>query len=198
MQPFVTIADFNTPYQINLALVNDFELFVEKYQAKVLKQLLGIKFYKAFEQGLAEQTVEERWEKLRDGDIYKIGVHTFEWKGMKEMLIPYLWAMYQRAIYIDNIQGSSISKVENSLPANPSSLISNAYNYFSEVAGNIISGTLYAGEIEIIALEQNTLFGFLWYSENTYLDAVQPDYNSIMEYLSNNWELPGTMNSMNI
>jgi hypothetical protein len=197
MNNLVSIQDFKTPYLVSLELENNFEEFIAGAQKEILIDLLSINLYNKFEEGLdATPPIDERWEKLLNGTTYKISYVTYRWKGMKELLVPAIYAKYYREIvYQFNGITASQAKSENSELINPAHKIVNAYNKFSEIAGY---GFLSGEQGFFSTLEENTLFGYLYWSGSTYLADIAPDYSSIESYMYNNYEVPQPINTWNI
>jgi hypothetical protein len=189
---FITAEDFNIrPFRLtNIDADENFQPYVNEQEEDRLKKILGKLLYDAFLDGLYsdvdqltprdENVIEQRWKDLRDGVIYRYNDKPYQWEGMVKSLRPYICAMWLK----DN-PDEVIPESENSIYKGPADKIIKGWNQFADLIGNSC------------ALE-NTLYGFLHNSEDTYLDAVSDDYSSIIEYLDDVFQDPGRMNFFNI
>lgn len=184
---FIVAGDFNTlPYAIpNLDDADNamaFEDFVEEQEEIVLRELLGDVLYEAFVLGLVEP-VAQRWADLKDGvDYLDADDKIRKWKGMAAMLKPYIFARWI-ATYPDNLTGSGVVVVEseNATSINPSPKLSEAFLDYKKIAG---SGQYC----------KNTLYQYLYLSDDKYLADVATEADSIEEYVWENFEAPGLEN----
>jgi hypothetical protein len=64
------VGEINIPNTTTAAIGGLLDVFIEKYEKKFLTEVLGYELYKAFTDGLAEVTVEDKWIDLRDGIEY--------------------------------------------------------------------------------------------------------------------------------
>lgn len=184
---FIVAEDYNTlPYAIpNLDDADNavaFEDFVEEQEEKVLRELLGDVLYEAFVLGL-EAPVAQRWTDLKDGVGYDDeNGKTRKWKGMKAMLKPYIFARWV-ATYPGNLTGGGVVVVEgeNSTTINPSPKISEAFLDYKKLAGTD-------------QYEPNTLYQYLYLSEDKYLADIATEADTIKEYVWENFEVPGLEN----
>lgn len=175
-------SDFTArPYRIpNREESQDFIDFLENYEARVLKDILGYSLYHAFKTALAGGSPADKWVKLRDGAEYTQFNTLYKYEGMKALLVPYLYSMWLKetvekhtaeGVLINSnsvIQGTGTTNTES---VSPSRKISSAYNHFSDQVGDWKN-------------QGNTLYGFLT--------------ANIADYESWHFTEPGTMNIWNI
>jgi hypothetical protein len=125
---------------------------------------------------------------LRDGVDYEFKEKTYEWVGVKKLLIPYIYSMWLRDTY-DQHSGIGIvlKKGENSHVINPRKRIARAFNKYSEIAGDECN-------------KQNTLYGFLSVAgDGGGFDNFFDDFfEKFGQYLDFSFKAPGTMNTQNI
>jgi hypothetical protein len=203
---FTTAEDFfKTPYLIpNVDSEGSaFLSFVDEQEEKRLKKILGRELYDAFKAGLyetdeegefvldedenliplEEEVIEQQWKDLRDGNSYTYNDKVFYWDGMVELLKPYIyseWIRYNAEKY-NGSGGINIPSSENSTVASPAGLVVRGYNDFSRLCGN---------ECE----QENTLYGYLYNSDQIFIDDIGEDYDSITAYMSAKFCDPGKLN----
>lgn len=190
---FCVSTDFDRiEYQIpNLAgtgPINSFNSFVEREEKAILKSLLGITLYESFIEGLDTDYPEQVWLDLRDGAQYQLWGKTYEWVGVKELLIPYIWSMWTRTNFVKHSGiGAVQGKAENARVVNPKREIALAYNQFSDYAGNCHN-------------KKNTLWGYLSISGSlgTFDDSFDDSFDTFEQYFDFVFKDPGTMNTMNL
>lgn len=192
---FVTASDFNTPpYDLpNLQGNSTFDDFVDTQEEELLVDLLGRFLYDAFItgiDGIEEEDIEERWIRLRDGYTYKHLNRTYHWYGLKKMLIPYIysrWLEYNTE-HTTGV-GVIVANTENSTLTSPIFKIVRAWNEFVDMAvGNYEYG-----------YGDNSLYGFLYNSEDTYIDVYPEDeYSEFILYLYDSFKFPGYKNNLGI
>jgi len=194
---FVTIDDFGVPpYQLpNLdQVINTFNDYIEQKEQEVLSKILGDALYQAMTAGLAVVPnpealppieVEPRWVALRDGVGYTDGIYPYKWYGLKQILVPYIHSMWIRDTFQYPTTLSIIEpKAENGRVVNPSRIIVQGYNAFSRMVGN---------KYQL----KNTLYGYLHYSDDLYLDVLG-GYDLVSSYLHRATWWPDRMNTLNI
>lgn len=186
---FVTAQDFDTPpFQLaNLDKVsNTFTDFVTEQEKEQLKKLLGKPLYDAFIEGLEDLTPEQRWIKLRDGDVYEYIDVEYEWFGMKSLLKPFIYSQWLRYTYQAHTGiGIIVPKAENSSVILPSAEIMRGVNKLSDIAGNCRS-------------VRNTLFGYLYNSGDIFSDVIPDKFTDIKEYLNFYYQEPGRINAFDL
>lgn len=187
---FVVKTDFDIqPYTIpNLSGNNNFLDYVEREEEDILKSLLGKSLYDAFIDGLDTDYPEDRWVDLRDGADYIYLEKTYEWVGMKKMLIPYIFSMWLRDTFDNNSGiGVVVAKGENSKIINPGNRISRNFNEFSRIASNCKD-------------QKNTLYGFLYNKglSGEYDDIFGSEFETFGQYLNFVFKDPGRMNTFQL
>lgn len=131
---------------------------------------------------------DNKWLKLKNGADYVIIEKTYEWVGMKKLLIPYIFAMWLRDTFDNNSGiGVVVAKGENSKVINPGNRISRTFNEFSRLAG---------GCHEM----KNTLYGFLKQEGTlgTFDETFDESFETFGAYLDFVWKDPGRMNTFQL
>lgn len=175
---FLTKANFDVlPYNIPAGELNlnTFQTFVNANEEEILRKLLGHKLYDQFIEGLEDDYPETNFPEmvaLRDGGYYDYEGVQQQWKGMVEMLKPYI---NSRWIY-ENIEtytksGMTSAKVENSNVIDARGKISRDDAMFLSLCGWKCS-------------MRNSLYGFLKVNIADYPDWVWTNPDSL-----NRWDL---------
>lgn len=144
------------------------------------------------EEGASWTVLEEdnRWLKLYAGVRYTdtSGSKSYRWKGVTAMLIPYIYSQWLN----DKGNGTPVSaganaspKLENSEAFSPITTVVKEFNNFSAIVGNRCD-------------LKNTLYGYLFYSQELYLDVIEGEYSNIALYLAERFQDPGEMNPLNL
>ena len=72
---------------------DDIQTYIDRYEEKVLTDLLGYTLYYQFIEGLEEPVIDQKWLDLRDGKTYEVDGKLVKWNGLineaKESLISY-------------------------------------------------------------------------------------------------------------
>jgi hypothetical protein len=169
---FLTSADFDVlPYNLPNTDNAGFQDYVDEHEKHILTYLMGPAMYDQLIAG--KEASEQKWMDIVNGKAYQISEeHSYRWGGLKQMLKPYIYAMWLRDTF-DAVTsaGVQVAKVENATIIRPTDRIVRAYNVFAMLAGTRKS---------VI----DSLYGFV---------AV----NST-EYPSFKWKDPGTMNTFNL
>lgn len=107
---------------------------------------------------------KNKWLQLRDGDIYST---TNLWKGIKKLLIPYIYSYWVGDAY-DTNSGIGVVKAkgENSVQISPKRRIVRAFNEYVKMAGEY--NWPYSYRYDGV----NTLYGFITANANLYPDFV--------------------------
>lgn len=159
----------------------EFDAFCDENEAEILKQLLGLDLYNDFIAGLNPDSVdypEEKWQKLLDGAEYTYNGITYEWKGMRKLLRPFIFSMWLRDNYDNyNETGVSVAKVENAEMISPALRIVQAWNKFYGMAGD--STKCYTSKTYN---HKNTLYGFLKVNFTDYSNWVYTDVGSMNRF----------------
>ena len=170
---FVISSDFDVPpFSLpNLGSNSSFADFVEEQEEEVLKKLLGIAFYDLLIAGITANTT--KWLLIKNGSGYVYNEVSYEWLGLKKMLIPYIWYMWVKETLSDSLTGVGIvaPESENGSVINPGVKLAAAYNKFSKLAG---------GRYCI----ENSLYGFL--------------YKNATDYVGYSYTPQGTINTFNL
>lgn len=183
---FVTADSFNlAPYNLpNLNEVGDTFLdFVDEQEKEALIKIIGRLLYTKLEEGLFVDGVEipdpaQRWKDLRDGVDYTHGGRTYHWDGLTKIFKPYIYCVWTRET-ADSHSGLGIVAAdhENSKAVSPAPRMSRAYNDFARRVG-----VKYSFE--------DTLYGYLYNSGETYAADISPQYDSIQTYLIERFHCP--------
>jgi hypothetical protein len=126
-----------------------------------------------------------RWARLVYGDTYLYDDRLKKWYGMNRMVVPLIYSLWTKYTF-DNQTGSGIvvAAKENATVISPNRRIIRGWNKFAELAGS---------HCEV----QNTLYGFLYYSEY-FNDDVAASYHDMSSYLSYEFCSPGYMNNFGL
>lgn len=131
---------------------------------------------------------ENKWLKLYAGERYTMsGTRSFNWKGMNTMLVPYIYSQWlnDTANGVNVTNTTAIPKAENAEAVSPITTVCREFNNFSAIAGNSCD-------------MKNTLYGYLYYSGETFLEDVEEEYSTFIAYLRDNFQNPGEMNPLNL
>lgn len=122
---------------------------------------------------------DNRWLMLKNGTTYTYNSKSYEWKGMVAMLTPYIYGRWTTDYTVDTHTENAIITVgnENGTPVSAADRIVEAFAEFSEIAGSCYN---YGGN----------LYGFIYTSEDLYLDAVESEFATISSYLYENFSNP--------
>ncbi len=173
---FLDASDFlNTPYKIpNIDESRSFaDDYIEAEETKILKQILGLRLYNEFIEGLnTSGDIEDKWLVLRYGAtsedegiaalaIYTIGNADYEYCGLVDFLKPYICSKWPEVnfrkpttsgIVINNGQ-------QNTQTVTPDYEVVTFWNEFS-------------GKVGGKCRKMNTLYGFLQDNLSDYEDLV--------------------------
>ena len=154
---------------------------ITRYQKDILLKALGRDLYDAFEAGLQESTIEQKWLDLRDGKTYQVDGVNVRWNGLKnndlESLIAYYvffnWSRNNVTRQTGN--GRVISDKENS--TNASSLDSQVYAYNKMF---VLYGSFYHSQYA------ESLYNFIYQmnllDENTYPNWIFTEIEPINSF----------------
>lgn len=147
--------------------------FIEREEPIILKKIMGEKMYADWDAALELYPIDEKWTNLMDGIKYTYNGREYKWKGMKEMLRPYIYAIWLRGTVYGSVGvgGLQMPKAENGEYINPIRLIVNAYNDFATMCG---TGCGHYG----------TMYGYIQSIKDEFPDFKFGD--------------PGTMNTFNL
>jgi hypothetical protein len=138
-------------------------------------------------EGISWTMVEDdRWLMLYNG----VGNYNYysvdnTWVGMKNLLVPYVYAYWTRDTMRDHTKsGMAQRNQENATIVSSAPSISFAYNEFSTIAGDRFH-------------KYNSLYGYLMYAQSLgHFDDSSPD--TFSTYLSHAYDELGNMNPFNI
>ena len=159
--------------------------FINKYEKKILIDLLGNDLYLKFIAGIAESEPDNKWIYLRDGREYPINYngseHNVKWGGLKnsekESLLSYF--IYYYLVKDGHISfggtSTSINKTQNSESVSPVNKLVNAWNSGVEIYGSILRSNY----------ENKVIINGLTYFQPTQKDLLEP---SAYNYLYNHSE----------
>lgn len=158
-----------------------FDKWAEECVEEILRDVLGHNMYEDFEAGMAVtpvEDIEERWSKLMDGESFEYSSKPYKWRGMKDLLIPYVFCMWTRHnVKQRGRNGYFTPKVENAEATDGMYEMVSAYNAFARKVG---SGCRYNG----------TLYGYL--KTKTTPLTTSPLFTNWC------WKDPGFMNEFNL
>jgi len=176
----VAQSDFDVePYNIpNLdQVINNFTVFAEGEEAKILKRLLGVSLYNEFIDAIeGEDYPDQKWSDILYGALYQIGDLTYEWVGLlgrDGALVPYIYSLWLGATYDNHIGvgGVTVPKLGNADRISPAMRMSSSFLDFKNRVGSKGNSI-------------NTLYGFLM--------AHSEDYPSLL------WTDPGSVNQFDL
>jgi hypothetical protein len=197
---FVSASNFNVvPYKLPGLDIGDalteFPAYIIQEVEDRLVKIIGRTLYDAFIEGCFQADgvtakddadIEQRWKDLRDGVAYRYNDKPYYWEGMEKLFTPYIYSMWTRDTADSHTKnGITVPVNENSTTISPAMRISRAFNAFSVLVGSE-------------CLHEDTLYGFLYNSGDTYLDVVADDYSSIQSYMTEVFKNPGNMNAFGI
>jgi len=151
--------------------------------------------------GWTKQPVN-RWLRLKKGDVYTNESKENVWVGMKEMLKPYLHAMYLRDYSTSIVANGLVKHVsENSEPANPNQRIMSGYNRFADYVGGCgFRGYFCDADVHFWDdYFEDSLYGYLYYNNTAFdADVNTKGYSDFRHYLAEKFCFPGYVNTMNL
>jgi len=123
---FINSLTIPTPDEVNL------QGFIDEYESKGLKEILGYSLNKDFQAGLSESSVPQKWIDLRDGVEFVYNSETKYFVGAKEMILRYVYFFVLRNIqsYVTD-SGVKVAQTENSTFGNSANKQAPAWNYMS-------------------------------------------------------------------
>jgi hypothetical protein len=134
MDNLLTISDFtgrfNIPNKTGIGVSANLDALISDYQEQFLVDLLGVKLYKDFEAGMAEEHIEDKWTKLLNGDTITIGTDDYIYKGIKEALKAWLYFIWMAntAKALQGI-GTVAPSAENGRVVSPEWSLTQVWNY---------------------------------------------------------------------
>lgn len=141
--------------------------------------------------GYWDKVRDDKWLLLRDGDSYKYNGKEWQWSGMVEMLVPYIWYRWVKVDQM-SLTGSGIvtGGVENSEKVNPALVMAGAWNDFAKEAG--------ARHSQI-----NSLYGYLQFKSdetgNPFDGTFDESFGETLSvYVNHTFKDPGLQNEWDI
>lgn len=183
---FVEITDFDSPpYSLpNLAhRKNSFLSYAEYLEKDALTRLLGYDFYIRLLDGI--ENADQIWLDVRDGVSYEYEGFTQIYSGLKDFLIPYIYANW---LIEDQTKqtgaGNTVGKAKNSVVVSSARDIVKGWNNYVEKLGfNHVSVGYYSRYDNHVTNHKSTLYGLL--KSNDLYGEFEYNY-------------PGTINIMNL
>lgn len=130
----VMLPQINSPVDIGVSIeypvLADLQLMIDEKEPEVLTKLLGYSLYKAFTEGLAEDPIDQRWIKLKDGAEYTDQRGNLQkYLGIKPIItrFVYYWNIRQKETNTTGI-GESKNTAENAVRSNSSQKQATAWN----------------------------------------------------------------------
>lgn len=183
----VTIQDFeDKPYDIaNLdEHEEDFLAFAGKCEREILSNILGPLLFSNLEAGIvgAPNTWLTEWSSLVNGGNFIADGVVFKFPGLRAMLIPYIWFMWQRENHELVTENGAVQLAqENAVRISIKRKMVRAWNEFVDKCGYMWeSGRGQAGY-------RHTLYGYLYYVPYHY-GPYDATYINSLTYI-NEWDL---------
>jgi hypothetical protein len=182
------VAGFNelpALYQSGTYPIDELVIYVADNKADIYKSLENSNTSLPTDATKWEKQPLNRWARLVYGDTYLYDDRLKKWYGMNRMVVPLIYSLWTKYTF-DNQTGSGIvvAAKENATVISPNRRIIRGWNKFAELAGS---------HCEV----QNTLYGFLYYSEY-FNDDVAASYHDMSSYLSYEFCSPGYMNNFGL
>jgi hypothetical protein len=135
------IGELNIPNTSNAAVGSLLDLFIEKYEAKFLTEVLGYELYNAFKAGLLEEPIPQKWTDLKNGVEYTDQTgRTRLWPGLitqppadkQSPIANYVYYWYIRNNHSQTAaMGEVKSQNENAVTHSPALKMTRAWNEMS-------------------------------------------------------------------
>ena len=121
----ITRADFVGDYSLVKSNSDDIDLFIEKYEKQILSQLLGSALLVLFQADLTGKIPQTQiYKDLYDPFVKEINGCNYEFIGMKEMCLAYVFFYYNRKNRIKASMNGSVENVsENATQVHPTFLL---------------------------------------------------------------------------
>jgi len=172
---FVEATDFaDLPYKVpNQEESKEFVAFIERWEEKLLKQVLGVSLYNEFIEGLEESGDITRWTNLQNGAEYTYGDYTYEYQGIVKMLVPAIYSEWVKIICRRfTTSGVIVNKgQQNTERVDPSYDIVTNWNEFVKQVG-------------VNACQENSFYGFMIANEADYdgWNCTQPTIKNQLDF----------------
>lgn len=138
------VGELNIPNTSQAAISSAVDLFIEKYEDKFLREVLGYTLNKSFQAGLLQPVIESKWSDLRDGVEYtNLSGKTVFWRGLIDAvsgvasfdvspIANYVYYWYIRNNHTQTATtGETKAANENSSMASPALKLVRAWNEMS-------------------------------------------------------------------
>ena len=138
------VGELNIPNTAQAAISSQVDLFIEKYEEKFLRDVLGYTLNKAFQVGLQQPVIDSKWTDLAYGVEYTaLGGKVTYWRGLIDAIsgnvsfdvspiANYVYYWYQRNNHTQTATtGENKAVNENSTTASPSLKLVRAWNEMS-------------------------------------------------------------------
>jgi len=139
------VGELNIPNTSQAAIGSQVDLFIEKYEDKFLREVLGYTLNKAFQAGVQEMPVAQKWTDLIEGVEYiSVNGKTKYWRGLIDAIsgnvdfdvspiANYIYYWYQRNNWTHTANTGEVKpQNENAAIANPALKMVRAWNEMSE------------------------------------------------------------------
>ena len=130
MNNLCAYTDFVGDKNIPIKDVTDFtNNYIAVYQKEILIKLLGFDLYLAFEAGLSEGTIAQKWTDLKNGSTYVVDGVKKQNPGVKDIVVYYVYCKWLSANY-NQITGVGVinSTAENAEKIDPEIKIMAGWN----------------------------------------------------------------------
>lgn len=158
----LALSDFEVrPYRIPDQEENkDLLDFIEAREEDILRGLLGTATYNEFVTAIGGSPAQ-KWIDLRDGETYTIGDTEYEYRGLVDLLVPCVFALWVKETNDKYTNSGTVrnSPAMNSTALSPSRRISEAYCKFLEKVGDECN-------------HEDNLYGFMYANQADYPDWV--------------------------
>lgn len=129
IKPEIFVDDIFIPQLSQLPVEEAVQGFIDKYEPKVLRKLLGVKMYNDALTASAVDPVAAPWADFFDGADYDSGSKHFD--GLKLLIADYVYWFYMFDYNVQTVQvGVAKPKSENATPASPVHKMVSAWNEF--------------------------------------------------------------------
>jgi hypothetical protein len=134
------IGEINIPGTTEDTIAERIAFFIQSYEEKLLRDILGYPLWKAFNAGIAQASPDQKWIDIRDGKEYTgLDSYLHKWDGLvikkasttlkKSLIANYVYWMWQK----DNVSqtvtiGEVSTKAENSTVITPKFKMIAAWN----------------------------------------------------------------------
>jgi len=115
----------------------DIQAFIDLWEEKLLRQLLGETFYTDLVDGLADDPIAAKWTQLKSGGVtYEYAGSTYNYDGLVNLLVPAIFEQWLRENH-ENVSASGITRhiKDKTDYINPSRRICEAHNDFAKRVG---------------------------------------------------------------